>query len=150
MIHRQRRHIGRYTATCQCIGRALDVNMWIYRMCAFGLRLSLNCTDIFRPYWFEDDDGRSSNCEHRVIHWTIEKKIRPGTEVEAWIGHGYRCISRMEQYHIPPMLHSNISIVTFLEDGSSPVVRTILGQHVLQTFPFGLFTLGTPKRQGLS
>ena len=40
----------------------------------------------------------------------------------------------MEQHRIALMFHSNPFIVTSLKTGSSPVVRTTLGLHILQTY----------------
>jgi len=53
-------------------------------------------------------------------------------------------INRMEQHRIAVMLHSSSSIVTSLNTGSSSVVRTSLGLHILQTSPlWTIFCGGT-------
>ena len=79
----------------------------------------------------------TNNFEHRAIRWANEKKILPGTEAEVTSGQGYWTwfISRVEQRHIAPMLHSNTSVVTSLETASSTVVKTTLCLHILQIYP---------------
>jgi len=47
------------------------------------------------------------------------------------------------------MLHSNTSTVTYLEAGSSPVVRTTLDLHIVHTYALWNIFCGVPKGRGL-
>jgi len=50
----------------------------------------------------------------------------------------------MGQRRIVSVLHSNTSTGTFLKTGSSPIIRTILDLHILQTYRFWkIFFWGT-------